>query len=50
MDARKTNDLKPATAGRIVFNELGSGKIIQVVLPQKHDLKPLSLYSISGLG
>lgn len=32
------------------FNELGTGKIIQVVLSQKYDLKPLSLYYISGLG
>lgn len=32
------------------LNELGTGKIIQVVLPQKHELKLLSLYSISGLG
>ena len=32
------------------LNELGTGKIIQVVLPQKHDLKLLSLYSVSGLG
>ena len=32
------------------FNELGSGKIIQVVLSQKYELKPLSLYSINGLG
>lgn len=32
------------------FNELGTGKIIQVILTQKHDLKLFGLYSISGLG
>lgn len=32
------------------FNELGTGKIIQVVLKNKEDLKLFGLYSVSGLG
>ncbi|HEL1618174.1 TPA: hypothetical protein TXL58_002285 [Streptococcus suis] len=32
------------------FNELGTGKIIQVVLKNKNDLKLFGLYSVSGLG
>lgn len=32
------------------FNELGTGKIIQVVLNNKNDLKLFGLYSVSGMG
>ncbi|HEL2056796.1 TPA: hypothetical protein TY413_002169 [Streptococcus suis] len=32
------------------FNELGTGKIIQVVLKNKNDLKLFGLYSVSGMG